>query len=841
MVDPEKKRYEYERAEGTIEDILNYYPDSSVVADISTQVSESKAVLLGELHISYVEQLLAKNFLPIDDKDDITDVLSLLQRVASTDPIFTDPRLVSEYRKAISKDVANSDIEAATAHLEVAKTYIPKSALFNELNDQIVTASINNQLVLEQRKTEGSFKGENLTIHDYKNYTDDLMILSLNSTYRSNQYRDFKSKFEKEFSKLVSNSPTSAKELYTNFSLALSADEIISYSGRTGLVPKTSATVSASNYPRINFIKDDSNLDTLIKQMTSLRQAVVKYRNNVLTHYNANFESTMDPLVTNLRPTLISYYSKLYSDVLIPETTRKINAQATLASNNLNANIKNTNALAIVENNKRIFRNFANDNKLNQSVDKYKTIANVATESDQEFLEYAEGELSRMYATLAESKATEYEFQDAYNYIIKAKEFLTNEDIEKQERNYKKEVMAEEEVAALIITQDETDKIQAQEVLNTLKADYIDEYTYVLDSISDTINTTIIEIAETELIDAHRLKKHAQTLINTRRLNNVRIAALPEPSLLAAQGKIEVTQFNLTAATQTLAAAITQTPDHYQIDELREVLYPQVDRAEEYYEQHIKYFNEELYDDAETSLASALSNWKDNPDYLNRHAFYEKVMLQVNAGSKLCREDLQGIGKRNRGACNDIVMSTKGAAPTMVVIPAMNKNSLPYAISKYEISQANFNAFCKKSEKCTPVSDDLAPFPATKVPVDLIAEYAAWLSVETGFNYKIASYDEWSNATAAAGREGNSDYNCRLRLGTKLIKGQNIVPVESGAQNNWGLINYVGNVDEIVADNNGYKLVGGNFADSISDCKITLSKPFNLTATSGFRLVRSLF
>ena len=68
-----------------------------------------------------------------------------------------------------------------------------------------------------------------------------------------------------------------------------------------------------------------------------------------------------------------------------------------------------------------------------------------------------------------------------------------------------------------------------------------------------------------------------------------------------------------------------------------------------------------------------------------------------------------------------------------------------------------------------------------------------------------------------------------------------MVPAESGAQNNWGLINYVGNVDEIVQDKNGYRLVGGNFTDSISDCTIKLSKPFSLSATSGFRLVRSLF
>jgi hypothetical protein len=73
------------------------------------------------------------------------------------------------------------------------------------------------------------------------------------------------------------------------------------------------------------------------------------------------------------------------------------------------------------------------------------------------------------------------------------------------------------------------------------------------------------------------------------------------------------------------------------------------------------------------------------------------------------------------------------------------------------------------------------------------------------------------------------------------VKGQNIVPVESGAANNWGLINYVGNADEVVVKNNKYTLVGGNFTDSISDCKITLEKSLNADASvSGYRLVRYL-
>ena len=89
--------------------------------------------------------------------------------------------------------------------------------------------------------------------------------------------------------------------------------------------------------------------------------------------------------------------------------------------------------------------------------------------------------------------------------------------------------------------------------------------------------------------------------------------------------------------------------------------------------------------------------------------------------------------------------------------------------------------------------------------------------------------------------EGNSNYNCRLRLGTRLIKGQNIVQTTSGAANNWGLVNYVGNADEIVLDGSNPVLAGGNFTDSISDCKTTLKKEFKTENDyAGFRLVRYL-
>ena len=64
-----------------------------------------------------------------------------------------------------------------------------------------------------------------------------------------------------------------------------------------------------------------------------------------------------------------------------------------------------------------------------------------------------------------------------------------------------------------------------------------------------------------------------------------------------------------------------------------------------------------------------------------------------------------------------------------------------------------------------------------------------------------------------------------------------------GQQNSWGLVNYVGNVQEWVYDK-GRKLVavGGSYKQSMDDCDITATVAHKGTADSltGFRVLREL-
>jgi len=64
-----------------------------------------------------------------------------------------------------------------------------------------------------------------------------------------------------------------------------------------------------------------------------------------------------------------------------------------------------------------------------------------------------------------------------------------------------------------------------------------------------------------------------------------------------------------------------------------------------------------------------------------------------------------------------------------------------------------------------------------------------------------------------------------------------------GKQNSWGLVNYVGNVQEWVYDK-GRKLVavGGSYEQSMDDCDITTTNVHNGAAdtATGFRVLREL-
>jgi len=211
------------------------------------------------------------------------------------------------------------------------------------------------------------------------------------------------------------------------------------------------------------------------------------------------------------------------------------------------------------------------------------------------------------------------------------------------------------------------------------------------------------------------------------------------------------------------------------------------------------------------------------------------------AGGQACKNSYAGHGKRTRATCYDILKNGR-KAPLLIVVPGVTASDKPFAISKYEISVSDFNEYCNNDKACTSKSNNGEKTPAVNMNIDTVNNYLQWLSNETKNRYRLPTVTEWQHAANAAGKQPIKDFNCRLMLGNKQIKGLHLVNVQSGKQNDWGLKNYIGNAQEFAMENGKIYANGGAYTDSFSKCDINLQRRHNGSADdiTGFRVVKEL-
>jgi hypothetical protein len=201
--------------------------------------------------------------------------------------------------------------------------------------------------------------------------------------------------------------------------------------------------------------------------------------------------------------------------------------------------------------------------------------------------------------------------------------------------------------------------------------------------------------------------------------------------------------------------------------------------------------------------------------------------------------DIQYAGYGKRMTCHDTIGADKG--PLLVVIPAPSAGKA-FAIGKYETSIAEFNAYCQATKSCSS-RDSNGDLPITNVSINEINSYLQWLSAQSGAIYRLPTKTEWTHAAKATAQPAGKDFNCRVMIGDNIVRGNALLDVNSGAKNSWGLINYVGNVQELVFDTTNQLLaMGGAYQDPLTQCTITFSrkhdgKPDSIT---GFRVLREL-
>ncbi|MEM1229680.1 MAG: bifunctional serine/threonine-protein kinase/formylglycine-generating enzyme family protein [Pseudomonadota bacterium] len=178
------------------------------------------------------------------------------------------------------------------------------------------------------------------------------------------------------------------------------------------------------------------------------------------------------------------------------------------------------------------------------------------------------------------------------------------------------------------------------------------------------------------------------------------------------------------------------------------------------------------------------------------------------------------------------------ASPKLVVIPGAVS---AFAIHKSELRRADFARFCLATGADSPVcaADADPEHPVSAVTAEQAQDYARWLSTQTGQRYRLPTLAEWQRA---AGRELDPNRNCTLTTAT-VVRGGAPVAAGAGAQNEYGLLNAAGNLQEWVrAEDGSYRAAGGSYADPLADCVAATVRPETAVdpATAGFRLVREL-
>ena len=206
-----------------------------------------------------------------------------------------------------------------------------------------------------------------------------------------------------------------------------------------------------------------------------------------------------------------------------------------------------------------------------------------------------------------------------------------------------------------------------------------------------------------------------------------------------------------------------------------------------------------------------------------------------------CSSSLAGIGARGLGASCKDKMGGVSKVPVLVVVPA-KAGVKGFAIGKYEVSVDEFNDFCKQSKSCSAISADDVSVPATNITYVSAVAYTKWLSEKSNRKYRLPTLTEWQYA--AKGTSGKIDQNRNCKLNSRGIqKGGSLIKSSLGQQNDWGLVNYVGNAREwVVERDGGISAVGGSYDTLIEECDLNNHQSHSGSPDdfTGFRVVREL-
>ncbi len=481
--------------------------------------------------------------------------------------------------------------------------------------------------------------------------------------------------------------------------------------------------------------------------------------------------------------------------------------------------------------------------------------------------------LGEAFATVAEEYADAGDYREALAVVRRGLEHAPHERRLNEAREaYTVEVNIEE-LERLFAEERRFDTSRAARMVDEIRTWAPTRHGRLEPEWIDTLTTRVRSLAREDRPAAERLATRANNVFpGSTQLAEVREEVAPPPWPQGSAARAALSAGRLNEAEAIVERALDEHPDHPEVENVAEDLEERINEAETAFRAFRAALERDELTDARRHLADARSLWVDNRDFRQAQSELSEQLAQRRrqqsrvlqrsedieglreaaevsgqdvvdedwdpiASPRPCTEQLAGHGPRARAICYDLIHD-RVRGPLLVVIPGGGGHE-PFAISKYEISNEDYNKYCFLSGQCAvddEVDDDL---PRTGLDYEEMQDYVEWLSDRTGNSYRLPTVDEWEYAARANGDQPPRDFNCRVRMGDQILKGTSLIDVTVGHQNGWGLKNYIGNAQELVTTNGELVARGGSYRDPHSECSYNFVRPHDGQGdeVTGFRVI----
>jgi len=889
LIDTSDNAYNFPAAEATIEEIAKFYPDSIFLQEKTALVSTSKKQVIGDLNTQYIAALKDPALI-----DNTRNILDKIRTIDPAHPLLEDPRPSNAYRLlALDKFEANEfdvALSLVKSGLETSKDDPRLVDLENKILRAQKVAQLESELniVKDQLASLTDYKEQEPTIVELAGLKPDSeLITALSESFKPVVEAELKTinsgtradanAFVSDFGDLM-NSLQLNKQL-TEVKLAhLKGDE-----RKQAITDLAAADISniesalANAQPdnaqwETSLLKNVQELGSLVNENKSIATSLEQFRKQIAELYIAKANETLQAERYDAADNYVDVGERF-----APGIQELLDMRNAVTSAREEYNRK-----ARVEANKADFRTFTEADNITEAGKLFEQLKTDLPATDTYLSFDAPQMLADSHARLAQKSAAAKEYSTAYAFVTKGLEIdPTNALL----GTLKNEYQAEANIIELTdlfktATSFPNDvKLKVSQIENANPARYAE----FRKASSKTLADRISALRATNENAAAGLAQSAVSIFpadaTLAELRN-QLQLQPWPGLAIAQAAL--TSNKLTQATQLQQAALSEYSTHPDFGRFSDILEAKKEDVSKEFEAYLKDKEAagENYDDLRLSkkiFERVKGQWLDNPEFaaeetrlddliaLHKPVSKPKIrqkeeqltasdIATPEAGSTTaaaatwkpiasdsdCTSRLAGYGKRAKAICFDMIHpSARG--PLMVVVPNGEGIDKPFAIAKYEISVSDWSKYCILSGSCQPIKDkDRANDPMTGITLQQAQEYASWLSERTGKTYRIPTKAEWEYAANAGGDQPQKDFNCRVSVSEKLIKGTGVVSVKSGKSNGWGLKNYVGNVQEWVIDGNETTVRGGAYTDPHAKCDISLERSNDGSAdeTTGFRLLR---